>query len=153
MPIRLALALLAICGAGTLTGAMLTIGVTLGGFWQGVPPAEFLDWWGANEMLIVRSIAIAAAPTAAGMLGSLLLSLGRPGERLWWGVAVVALLLLAAITAVFHLPINAGFAARTVPLDQVGATIDSWLSAHYVRIALGVIATAAGVIAVAYRRG
>jgi hypothetical protein len=63
-------------------------------------------------------------------------------------LAAIALILLGAITAIFHLPINAAFAAKTVPLDQVGATIDRWLWLHSIRIALGLFATVAGVIAV-----
>lgn len=143
---RLLFGIIAICGAGIFTGAMLTIGLTLGAFWKSIPPADFLDWFSANEFLIVRSIAVAAVPTAAGVLGSLWF--GPGSARLWWGLAVVALLLLGAITAIFHLPINAAFAARSVPLDQVAATIDRWLSLHAIRIALGLLATVSGVIAI-----
>jgi hypothetical protein len=143
---RLLFGIIAICGAGIFTGAMLTIGLTLGSFWKSLPPAEFLDWFSANESLIVRSIAVAAVPTVIGVVGSLLFP--PPAARLWWGVAAVALVALGAITAIFHLPINAAFAAKSVPLDQVAGTIDRWLLLHTVRIALGLLATVAGVIAV-----
>lgn len=143
---RLLFGVLAICGTGIFTGAMLTIGLTLGGFWKNLPPAEFLDWFGANEFLIVRSIAVAAVPSAIGVLASLWF--GPAPARLWWGVAAVALVVLGAITAIFHLPINAAFAARSVPVDQVASTIDRWLWLHSIRIALGLLATIAGVVAV-----
>jgi hypothetical protein len=68
---RLLFGIIAICGTGIFTGAMLTIALTLGGFWKTLPPAEFLDWFSANEFMIVRSIATAAVPTAIGVLGSL----------------------------------------------------------------------------------
>ena len=69
---RLLFGIIAICGAGVFTGAMLTIGLTLGGFWKSLPPAEFLDWFSANESLIVRSIAVAAVPTVIGVIGTML---------------------------------------------------------------------------------
>lgn len=147
MNLRISFALLAICGAGAFTGVMLNIGLTLGAFWKSLPPSAFLDWFGANEFHIVRSITVVAIPTAIGVLGSLLLSVGKPAALFWWSVATAALIGLAAITMVFHLPINTAFASRAVPLDEVAATIDRWLAVHAVRIALGLIATAAGVVA------
>jgi hypothetical protein len=143
---RLLFGIIAICGSGVFTGAMLTIGLTLGGFWKSLPPAEFLDWFSTNESLIVQSIAVAAVPTMVGVLGSLWF--GPNSARLWWGVAVVALLALGAITAIFHLPINAVFAAKSIPLDQVAATVDRWLLVHNARIALGLLATVAGMVAI-----
>ena len=147
MNIRFPLALLAICGAGAFTGVMLNIGLTLGSFWKSIPPAAFLDWFADNEFRIVRSIAVVAIPTAIGVLGSLLLSLGRPRALLWWSVATGALVTLAAITMIFHLPINAAFASRSMPLADVGAAVDSWLAVHAARIMLGLLATVAGVVA------
>ena len=53
------------------------------------------------------------------------------------------------ITFVYHLPTNSPFAAKSIPLDQVPATLNLWLSLHAVRIALGLIASVVGLVAVA----
>ena len=50
---------------------------------------------------------------------------------------------------VYHLPTNSAFAAKSIPLDQVPATLNLWLSLHAVRIALGLIASVVGLVAVA----
>jgi hypothetical protein len=49
----------------------------------------------------------------------------------------------------YHLPTTSAFAAKSIPLDQVPATLNLWLSLHSVRIALGLIASVVGLVAVA----
>jgi hypothetical protein len=44
---------------------------------------------------------------------------------------------------------RSAFAAKSIPLDQVPATLNLWLSLHAVRIALGLIASVVGLVAVA----
>jgi len=143
--------ILGICGAGAFTGTMLTIALILGDYWKSIPPGEFLEWFRANEHLLVRMIAIVATPTAIGVLGSLLLALRSPPSLLWWGLSFAALLALAVITVLVHLPMNASFSAKSVPLDQVGPTIDSWLSWHAIRIGLGLLATVTAVLGTTLR--
>src|SRR5689334_18182809 len=121
MTLRSILNILGICGAGAFTGTMLTIALILGDYWKSIPPAEFLDWFSTNEHLLIRMIAIVSVPTAIGVAGSLLLTLRDPPARLWWSVSFGALLVLAVITVVVHLPMNASFSAKSVPLDQVSA--------------------------------
>lgn len=149
MDMRLAFNMLAILGAGAFAGLMLNIGLTLGAYWKGLPPAAFLDWFAGNSHLIGRTIPIVAVPTIIGICASLWLGWGQPVVRLWWGVALAAIAGLMVITAVFHLPTNAAFAAKSIPLDQVPPTLDRWLLLHWLRIALGFAATAAGILAVA----
>jgi hypothetical protein len=149
MDMRLAFNMLAILGAGAFAGLMLNIGLTLGAYWKGLPPAAFLDWFSSNSHLIGRTIPIVAVPTVIGICASLWLGWNLPGARLWWGIALTAIAGLMLITAAFHLPTNADFAAKSMPLDQVSPMLDRWLLLHWVRIALGFVATAAGILAVA----
>ncbi len=44
--------ILAICGTAGFSGVMLCIGVTLGGYWQSLPPQEFLDWFATNDQFL-----------------------------------------------------------------------------------------------------
>ena len=48
--------ILAICGSAWFSGAMLCIGVTLGGYWRSLPPEEFLAWFAANNQLVARTV-------------------------------------------------------------------------------------------------
>jgi hypothetical protein len=53
-----------------------------------------------------------------------------------------------AITAVYHLPANSQFASKSISPDQIPRALNMWLTLHTVRIALGLIASVVGVIAV-----
>jgi len=52
MSARLVFNILAVCGAASFAGVMLNIGLTLGAYWKGLPPAAFLDWFSANSHLV-----------------------------------------------------------------------------------------------------
>ncbi len=140
--------LLAICGAGSFAGAMLLIGVVFGPYWTSMAPAEFLAWFSANSHFIGRSIPLFAAPTVVGIAGSLWLSRRDP-SALWWSVALACVGAVFVITVMYHLPLNARFAARTVPSDQVATLLSGWLWWHSARVVLGFGAAIAGLLAAA----
>jgi hypothetical protein len=71
MTARLIVSILAVCGTGALTGVLLTIGLTLGGCWQRLPPAEFLDWFSKNGFLVGRTVPFALVPALLGLAISL----------------------------------------------------------------------------------
>ena len=147
MTLRLVFNIVAICSTGAFSGLMLAIGLILGAYWTSLPPQDFLDWFSVNEMLIARTIPIVVVPALVGIAGSIWFATGL--SRWLWISALTAIAVLLVITALVHLPINATFAAKSVPLDKVRPTIDHWLAIHWVRIALGIAATAFGVAAVA----
>ncbi|WP_163110653.1 anthrone oxygenase family protein, partial [Acinetobacter baumannii] len=79
-----------------------------------------------------------------GLAGSLWLDWTMPAARWLWLASLAALAGIAAITFAWHLPTNAAFAARSVPVAEVPATLDLWLRLHAVRIALGLISAVLG---------
>jgi hypothetical protein len=139
---------LAISGSAMFAGVMLTIAVTLGGYWKSLPPSEFLDWFGQNGEFIVRSIPLVVAPTLIGLAGSLWLGWSESGARALWIGATVCIAAVLILTAAWFLPTNAQFAAKLVPLDEVPARLDTWLMIHNVRIALATIASVLGIVAI-----
>jgi hypothetical protein len=148
MSARLVFNIFAICGAASFAGAMMMIGLTLGAYWKSLAPAAFLDWFSANARLIGRIIPIFAIPTAVGLIGSLWLDWSEPSVRALWIAALICALGLGAITAVYHLPTNSAFVAKSIPLDKVPATLDRWLWLHAARIALGLAAAVLSVVAI-----
>jgi uncharacterized membrane protein len=148
MSARLVFNLFAVCGAASFAGAMLMIGLTLGVYWKGLTPQAFLDWFSANAHLIGRIIPLFALPTAVGLIGSLWLDWRDDSARMLWAAALLCALGLGAITAVFHLPTNNALIAKSVPLDDVAATLDRWLWLHAVRTALGLAAAVLGMVAI-----
>jgi uncharacterized membrane protein len=148
MTLRLIFNILAVCGAGVFTGALMNIGLSFGPYWQSLPPAEFLDWFSKNAHFIGRTITLSLAPALVGLVASLWLSWSDTGQRILWGAALLCIIGLLVITAIYHLPTNSQFAAKSVSPEQVPAALNTWLVLHTVRIALALIASVLGIVAV-----
>ncbi|MGL4291259.1 MAG: DUF1772 domain-containing protein [Phreatobacter sp.] len=148
MTARLVFNILAICGAASFAGAMLNIGLSFGAYWKSLAPADFLDWFGAHGQLIGRTIPLFVVPTLIGLGGSLWLDWSEPAARWLWLAALAALIGVGIITFAWHLPTNSAFAARSIPLAEVPATLDLWLRLHAVRILLGLASAVLGVMAI-----
>jgi hypothetical protein len=147
MNARLIFNILAVCGPAGFVGAMLVIGLTLGAYWKSLAPAAFLDWFSVNAHLIGRIIPLFAIPAAVGLAGSLWLDWSESPRRILWIAALVCGLALGAITAVYHLPTNSALIAKSLPLEDVPATLDRWLWLHAARTALGLAAAVFSVVA------
>ncbi|MBI1866931.1 MAG: DUF1772 domain-containing protein [Methylocystis sp.] len=139
--------ILAISGSGMFAGVMLAIGVILGSYWKSLPPEAFLDWFSQNKKFIMLAIPLVVIPTAIGLVGSLWLGWSDGTARMLWLLSFACFAAVIVLTAAYYVPINAQFATKSVPPDQVPAKLDSWLLIHNVRIALACIASALGVLA------
>ncbi len=64
MTARLVFNILPVCGTAVFTGGLLTIGLTLGSYWQSLPPIEFLDWFSKNSHFIARAIGLPLAASS-----------------------------------------------------------------------------------------
>jgi len=151
MTMRLIFNALAISGSAMFAGVMLAIGVTLGGYWKSLPPEGFLDWFSQNNHFIVRAIPLVVIPTVVGLAGSLWLGWSEQAARNLWLAASGCVLAVLIMTIAYYLPSNAQFAAKSVPLEQVPAKLDTWLLLHNVRIALAAIASVLGIVAITTR--
>ncbi len=138
---------LTISGSGMFAGVMLGIGVILGGYWKSVPPEAFLDWFSQNNHFIMRAIPLVVIPTANRLVGSLWLGWSDGTARTLWLLSFACFLAIILVTAAYYVPVNAQFAAKSIPPDQVRAKLDTWLLIHNVRIALAGIASVLGVLA------
>jgi hypothetical protein len=137
--------ILAITGSAMFAGVMLAIGIILGGYWKSLPPAEFLDWFARHSQLVMRAIPLVVIPTLIGLAGAVWLDAGARGL---WLAAAGCIAAVLALTIAYYVPNNAAFAAKSVPLDQVAAKLDTWLLMHNLRIALAVAASVIGVWAI-----
>ncbi|WP_221997968.1 anthrone oxygenase family protein [Rhizobium laguerreae] len=145
---RLLFNILAISGSGMFAGVMLVIGVTLGGYWRSLPASEFLDWFSQNNRFIARTIPLVVVPALLGLTGSLWFGWGALGTRLLWIGALACVTAVLVLTVAWLVPSNAQFAAKSVPLDQVPARLDTWIMMHNIRIALAVVASMLGILAI-----
>lgn len=139
--------ILAICGAAGFAGVMLSIGVTLGGYWRSLPTKEFLDWFAANNQFVSRSIPLIFMPTLIGLIGSVWLSWGSPDLKFWL-LSTVCIVVVAILTFAFFVPTNTAFASGTMDEATAAAKLHRWLTVHYFRIGFGMAAAVFGCIAI-----
>jgi len=131
---------------GLLTGAMLVIGIVLVPFWSGLPPVELRSWFARHAgrtgalMFPLGGAALAAAA------GAWLVVRGR-----WPALAAVAAASVVAITMLVNEPANQRFAAGAYYMSDADtvALLARWRRWHWVRVALGLVAFAAALRALA----
>lgn len=140
--------MLAVIGSGAFLGVLLAIRVILGGYWRSLPPAEFLDWFAGNAPLFRQIIPIVLLPTLLGLAGAVSVDWTEAAARRLWLAAAGCILALLVLTALWFVPANAAFAAKTVPLAEVPARLDAWLLVHTLRIALALAASALAALAI-----
>lgn len=138
---------LTICGAAGFAGVMLSIGVTLGGYWRSLPTQDFLNWFAANNQFVSRSIPLIFMPTLIGLIGSIWLSWGGPELR-YWLLSAACILVIAVLTFAFFVPTNSAFASGTMDEATGAAKLNQWLTIHYFRIGFGMAAAVFGCIAI-----
>ena len=122
--------ILAICGAAGFAGVMLSIGVTLGGYWRSLPTQEFLDWFSANNQFVSRSIPMVFMPTFLGLVGSVWLSWGNP-ELKYWIASLVCIIVVTIFTFAFFVPANVAFASGTLNEATAAEKLNQWIKIHY----------------------
>ena len=127
----------AVLGCAAFTGTMICIGLAFGRYWMSLPPEQFLAWFAINSGFIASAIPVVAGPAALGLLGSLALSRSDGNARTSWAIATVALVGVGIVTGLYHLPTNAAFVGRVIPVSDVPRTLQTWLALHALRVALG----------------
>lgn len=137
----------AICGAAGFAGVMLSIGVTLGGYWRSLPTQDFLDWFAANNQFVSRAIPLIFMPTMIGVIGSVWLSWGNP-EVKYWLLSAACIVVVAVLTFAFFVPTNTAFASGTMDVATGAAKLNQWLTIHYFRIGFGFAAAIFGCLAI-----
>jgi len=139
--------ILAICGAAGFSGVMLSIGVTLGGYWQSLAPDEFLNWFAKNNQFVSKAIPLIVLPTLIGIVGSVWFSWGNADLK-YWLASALCLLVVIVLTFAFFVPANTAFADGTLGATEAAAKLNQWLTIHNVRIGFAMIAAILGCLAI-----
>lgn len=142
------LSVLTVVLLGVTAGAMLTEAAILVPYWQSVTPEVFFDWYGGNAPRLVDfysplEVGSAVAALACAILAS---STSRPGARSWWLATVLSLLVIATFFIYFQ-DVNAAFAERAIAADALSDTLRTWGQWQWGRVALGLGAFAASIMA------
>ncbi|TDT75651.1 uncharacterized protein DUF1772 [Litoreibacter halocynthiae] len=139
--------ILAICGAAGFSGVMLSIGVTLGGYWRSLPSGDFLDWFAANNQFASKTIPLLVLPTLIGLIGSIWLSWGT-AELKYWLASGLCVLVVAVLTFAYFVPSNTAFASGAMDGANVAVKLNQWLTIHNLRIGLAMAAAILGCVAI-----
>lgn len=129
------------------SGVMLTIGVTLGGYWKSLSPAEFLEWFANNNQFVSNAIPLIVLPTIIGLVGSVWMSWTVATVRLLWLTSGLLILIVLIMTVVYFVPTNTAFATSGIEAASVTAKLNQWIMIHYVRISLAMVGAVLGIIA------
>jgi hypothetical protein len=134
---------------GLWVGALLIEGAVLVPLWRSLPPAEFFAWHPASGPRLYRFFypltVLATLATIAAAVASVLAN--HPGRWL----VVIAGVLSVAIVATYFLYFeraNAKFAAAAISSKELTAELARWASWHWVRVAFGLAAFGAILLAI-----
>jgi Domain of unknown function (DUF1772) len=131
---------LTIFGCGAFTGMLLTIGMSFGRFWKSLSPEELLQWFSTNPKGAARPLGVVLVPTLLGLAGALCLQSQKPTvESLLIGSAS-CLALLLTFTVVYFFPVNGRLENKRIAPALVPVVLDRWLTLHWIRIGLSVLA-------------
>lgn len=147
--LRLIFYTLAICGTAGFSGVMITIGVSFGGYWRSLPPAEFLEWYGKNVQFVSNAIPIIVVPAFIGLIGAVWASWSVASVRNLWFVSCLLFIIVAIMTFAYFVPANTAFANSDIAVADVTAKLNQWVTIHYVRIGLAMLSAIFGCIAMA----
>ena len=139
--------ILAVCGAAGFAGVMLCIGLTLGGYWSSLPPADFLAWFAVNNRFVAISVPVIVLPTLIGLIGSLAVGWHSP-DRLWWGLSTICIVIVLVLTVAYFVPTNTAFSSGTMSVNAVSDKLNQWIMLHYFRIGFAFLAAVFGCIAI-----
>ena len=138
----LSAAVLGVSAGGMLTGALILLP-----FWQESAPADFLAWFAANA---ARMLWFFGPLQTAGALLAVAAAIasffdGSPARM----ATVVAAALAVAVLIPFFLffqQANAGFAAATIPLEDIPAQLARYEMWQWVRVTTGIAAFGAALL-------
>ncbi|MEM7533940.1 MAG: DUF1772 domain-containing protein [Chloroflexota bacterium] len=141
--------ILAICSMAGFSGVMITIGVSFGGYWRSLPPAEFLAWYGKNVQFVSNAIPLIVVPAFIGLIGAVWVSWSVASVRNLWLVSFLLFIVVAVMTFAYFVPANTAFANSEIAVADVTAKLNQWVMVHYVRIGLAMLSAIVGCIAMA----
>jgi hypothetical protein len=138
---------------GMLTGAILLIKLVLVPFWRGVPPREFRTWFGAHSHRIRALMVPLGAAGVGTAAATAVVEASTEGARGTSAAAAAASAGVVAITLQVNEPANEKFEQIDFDDAETSALLERWARWHDLRIALGLLGTAAAALTAASATG
>jgi hypothetical protein len=142
------LCLASVAVLGLCAGAMLTELLVLVPHWQALPPQEFLAWFRANSARLTRFYGtLEVAALGAAIAAALPFLRARSAQRTATLVAAGLACAVLATFLVYFGKANASFETGSIALSDVPAELVRWARWQWLRVALGLGAFGAALLA------
>lgn len=135
--LRLTFQILGLISVASFAGAMLMLYTALVPFWKQVPPAEFIEWFSNFSSGIQLTTGLLGFASIIFPIASVFLVWKVHKSRLYWILSSVLVIGIMIITFAFFLDANSSFANKTIELNEVANTLNTWGNLHFIRIILG----------------
>lgn len=130
---------IAVVASAAYLGFALLIGSSYGIYWSAMDPLLFMKDFAAKFPLFLPGAAVTLFP--AFILAIVLFyktPKGRPARRSWM-IMLICYLMINAITAIYHLPVNFSFMDEAYTAAEVPGKLSLWVILHWVRVALALV--------------
>ena len=117
---------LAIVTSGAFAGANLFIGLSMGVYWLGLAPEDFVAQFFPQFSNFLFTIMPLFVAMLVGLILSARLDWGVPAARRYWVIALWLYLAVSLITVLYHMPLNVRLAAAAG--SPVGDALDFYKS-------------------------
>lgn len=134
----------AITVIGTFTGAMIMLYTAILAFWKQATSTEFLNWYANYSTGIMDS-------TGPLLMSSIVLPLicaflvwRNRQSRMYWLISFILTGMIMLITLNYFVDVNTSFGNKSIELNSIKETLNTWGNFHLVRIFLAFISTLIG---------
>lgn len=127
---------LAITASAAFAGGNLFIGLSMGAYWLGQDPLDFMRGFWPQFTAFLYTIMPLFLLTLIGLILSARLDWDRPRLRRLWLIAIALYVVVSLITLGFHMPENLRLRGASYTSDQAAAARLRWLIGHIPRVIL-----------------
>ena len=127
---------IAIAASAAFAGGNLFIGLSLGAYWLGQDPLDFIHGFWTQFSAFLYTIMPLFLLTLLGLVLCAHLDRDQPKLRRLWLIAIGLYVVISLITLGFHMPENLRLREAAYTADQATAARLRWLIGHIPRVVL-----------------
>ncbi len=140
-----------IISIGAFTGAMIMLYTAILSFWKQASPEDFLNWYANYASGIMDSTGPLVMLSLILPLICIFLVRKIPQSRTYWLISFLLSIVIMVITLSYFVDVNTSFGNKSIELNHVKETLETWGKLHIVRISIAFVsAVFAGIGMVKY---
>jgi len=127
---------LGLIAIAVFAGVMLNIYTGHLSFWKKMPPNEFLNWFSDYSSGITKSTGPLGMLSMALPLISIIFVWNTHQSRVYWIISLLLTIGVIVITMLYFIKTNTSFGNKTIEINEIQDTLNTWGKFHLVRICL-----------------